>query len=221
MNLKRLIQELPKEATKMKKKHYTNAYVSVVAILLSCLGAISIGFATWIISKDDTSTISGEIEADKVNTNINGVNITPSCFSMGHYYYDTTTSSSSIVHSITGILSYEITINKNVLNQAIISDDALTLSLNLTFAKTIENESQNLSIFEEPTYLSSVSYDESPKLHEVTSDNKAVMLTIEEDVSGFNGTITKILSFSFTQQLVAKFYDIMRGGKFYLNVEAD
>jgi hypothetical protein len=200
----------------MRKRFYTGAYVSIAAILLSCLGAISVGFATWIISQGDTSTVTGDIDADKVNTNINGVAIIPSCFTMGHYYYDASASGSTVTHSTTGTLSYDISITKNLIDKTIIPNNTLTLSMTLTFAN---ESSENLPIFKS-AYLSGVNYGGSAFNDYVLADPyQSVTIEIEEDVSG-SGAINKTLSFVFSQQLVARYYSAMRGGKFYLNVEA-
>lgn len=198
-------------------KHFTGAYVSVAVILLSCLGAISVGFATWVISQGDISTATGDIDADKVNTNINGVTITPSCFTMGHYHYETV-GNSSVSHSTTGTLSYVISIDKNALDRDIISNNTLSLSLVLTFA---DSRTANLDFFKS-AYIDSVTYDNNSLQGQYTlaSPYRALSLTIQEDVSG-SGAINKTLSFVFNQQLIARYGSAMRGGKFYLNVEAD
>ena len=201
----------------MRMKHFTGAYVSVAVILLSCLGAISVGFATWVISQGDISTTTADIDADKVNTNINGLSITPSCFTMGHYHYENV-DNASVSHSTTGTLSYAISIDKDALDKSIISNNTLTLSMVLTFA---DSTGANLPIFR-PSYIDSVTYNSNSLSGQYTLTNpyKSLSLTIGEDVSG-TGTIEKTLSFVFNQQLVARYSSAMRGGKFYLSVEAD
>ena len=203
----------------MKRKHLTGAYVSAVAILLSCVGAISVGFATWVISQGDISTASGDINADKVDTNINGLTITPSCFTLGHYHYETV-SSSSVTHSTTGTLSYEISINKSLLDKAIIPNNLLSLSFTLTFADSTGN---NMAIFKD-SYLNDITYSHGglSEQYALSSPYTSVSVSIEEDVSGNeNEPISGTLSFTFTQQLVARYGVAMKGGTFYLNVEAN
>ena len=203
----------------MRKRFYTGAYVSIVAILLSCLGAISVGFATWVISQGDISTASGDINADKVDTNINGLTIIPSCFTLGHYHYETV-SSSSVAHSTTGTLSYEISINKRLLDKAIIPNNLLSLSLTLTFADLAGN---NMPIFKDG-YLSDITYSHGglSEQYALSSPYTSANVSIEEDVSGNeNEPVRGTLSFTFTQQLVARFGVAMKGGTFYLSVEAN
>jgi len=215
----------------MKQKHLTGAYVSIAAILLSCLGAISVGFSTWIISQGDNASASGNINADSVNS-MEGVTITSNCFTIGHYHYENhnITSSNPGYYVENGNLIYTLTINPiTVRNKAnLATTNTLKITTTITFSKLNKT---NLAIFKN-AYLSSISYKQDSGTetildsgtgelqYNLASPYESVSYYFNVDVSG-NGTIVIVLTYTFTQQLVARYYKEMIGGSFYLALEGD
>ena len=214
----------------MSKKHFTSAYVSIAAILLSCLGAISVGFSTWIISQGDSASASGNINADSINS-MEGITVAANCFTMGHYHYENSniTSSNPGYYVENGNLIYTLTINPaTVRNKATL---ATTNTLKISTTTTFSKDKANLAIFKD-AYLSSISYKKDSETetnlgsgtgvlqYNLVSPYESVSYYFNVDVSG-NDTIVIVLTYKFTQQLVARYYEEMIGGSFYLALEGD
>ena len=194
----------------MKKKLYTSTYVSVAAILLSCLGAISVGFATWVISQGDEASATGNINADTIDTKISGVTIeNTEVFEIGHYFFK---NGSTYLNNESGYLSYTITYNPTTIGKASIS-----LSCGLSFSTKTGN---SLPIFKSD-YLTNVKYDDENQspLDFSSSNNTGVIFTLSQSLSGTE-SFSKTLRFQFNNKLVAKYGDDMKQGTFYLRLEA-
>lgn len=185
----------------MKKKHFAGAYVSVTAILLSCLGAVSVGFASWVITQGDSSTATGTIHADSIDTNINGLNIAsngPLTFS--HYFFQSASNSNQFNQEYATIV-YTI---------SYANDGSLPLDGSLSF-------SSGLALFN-ATYLTSVKFgaEEGSNLnYEFASNHDAIT---------FNITATSTpqhLRIQISNKMIAKYGDEMKNGKFYLRLEAE
>lgn len=195
----------------MKHKHFTSTYVSVAAILLSCLGAISVGFASWVISQGDNANTIGNINADSVNTSISGVSVSKSeVFEIGKYFFR---NGNTYLNNESGLLSYSITYSPSVIGKS-----SITLSCSLSFSTS---GGESLAIFKS-NYLTSVKYDGATQatLDFATSNNKAVEFSITQSLSG-NDSFSKSLEFTFNNKLIAKYGDDMADGTFYLRLEAE
>lgn len=196
----------------MKTKHFTSAYVSVAVILLSCLGAISVGFATWVISQGDTANPSGTIKADSVDVGINGISITASSvFQYGHYFFKG--NSNTYKNNNEGQLVYTIQYDPNT-----IEEESLDLLCSLSFSDANGN---SMAIFNN-TYLTEVEYNTTPiaQLDFNSSNNTGVGFGFTQAISG-TSTISSELVFTFSNKLIAKYGEDMAGGTFYLRLETN
>ena len=208
MNSEKSIPESPKEATNMKKKYYTSTYVSVAAILLSCLGAISVGFATWVISQGDSTSANGTINADTIDTNIKGVSIVGEPLAIGHYHFDNGNGNYSTTANLTYKISYDV-------SEIILSNTTtMTLRGSLSFGEGLE-------IFNN-TYFTGVTYDATPATFNYHESNTAIEFTITQSIpNNVDDINNKELKFTINNKLVAKYGSQMDGGSFYLRLEVD
>lgn len=199
----------------MSKKHFANTYITLAAILLSCVGTVSIGFATWIISQDDSSTASGVINADAFDTNIKGLGITASTpLTFAHYHY---ISEGSLYDY--GTLTYTISFDVSEINAT-----SLNILGSLSF-------SDSMPIFKE-LYMSdygdnsikAITYDgnEIPSSSiNFLSNSTGVEFAFTQSIG--ENDFNKSLSFTFNNKLIAKYgQDLIEDGKtFFLRLEAE
>lgn len=187
----------------MKKRFLTSSLVSISAILLSCVGAISVGFASWIISQGDAVTTTGNINADTINTNIKGVSIVGEPLTIGHYHYDNGNGS----YSDTTTLTYKISYTKSLINVS-----SMTLKGSLSFGN-------GLTIFKSD-YFESITYDSvavTPSYHQ---SETAVEFTITQAI-GNSDIPNKELVFEINNKMIAKWGSQMDGSSFYLRLEVE
>ena len=201
----------------MKFKHLTGAYVSIAAILLSCLGAISIGFSTWIISQEDSASTNGKINADDINTKIEGVTVSSnSIIEYGHYFFN---QGASYEARSTATIIYSISYN----GEEIVEDDdtnvALSLSCSLSFGDG------TLPLFVKNTYITSIKYNSIEIIEQpttvFTSNNDAVEFKISETIIDSTYSASKSLEITLSNRMIAKYGVDMNEGTFYLRLEAE
>ena len=193
----------------MAKKRFNHVHMAILAMLLSCMGLVSVGFASWIISQGDQATTSGTIGADDVNTNINGVSVTVgSVFEMGHYHFK---NGNDYLNQNTGVLTYNISYDVSEIDKSILTDNNLVLSCSLSFG-------DGLAIFKS-TYINSIIYNSNAITPTYISGNTAMEFTITQAIG--NSDINNVpLTFTFNNKLVAKYGADMADGSFYLRLEA-
>ena len=191
------------------KKHHSRVYISILAMLLSCAGLVSVGFASWIISQGDSTSTSGDIRADDVNTNINGVSITVgSVFEIGHYHFK---NGNSYFNQNTGLLTYNISYDVSEIDNSILTDNKLVLFCSLSFG-------EGLPIFK-TNYVNSVTYNSDAVTPTYISGNTAMEFTITQTI-GSSDINNVPLTFTFNNKLIAKYGADMTDGSFYLRLEA-
>ena len=193
----------------MAKKRFNHVHMAILAMLLSCMGLVSVGFASWIISQGDQATTSGTIGADDVNTNINGVSVTVgSVFEIGHYHFK---NGNDYLNQNTGVLTYNISYDVSEIDKSILTDNNLVLSCSLSFG-------DGLAIFKS-TYINSIIYNSNAITPTYISGNTAMEFTITQAIG--NSDINNVpLTFTFNNKLVAKYGADMADGSFYLRLEA-
>ena len=193
----------------MAKKRFNHVHMAILAMLLSCMGLVSVGFASWIISQGDQATTSGTIGADDVNTNINGVSVTVgSVFEIGHYHFK---NGNDYLNQNTGVLTYNISYDVSEIDKSILTDNNLVLSCSLSFG-------DGLAIFKS-TYINSITYNSNAITPTYISGNTAMEFTITQAIG--NSDINNVpLTFTFNNKLVAKYGADMADGSFYLRLEA-
>ena len=195
--------------TNMKRKHSNNVQMAILATLLSSAGLISVGFASWIISQGSSTTATGNINADDVNTNINGVSVTVgSVFDIGHYHFK---NGNSYYNQNTGLLTYNISYDVSEIDTSLLTSNNLVLSCSLSFG-------DGLAIFKSD-YVNSVAYNSNTITPTYISGNTAIEFTITQNIG--DSDINNVpLSFTFNNKLIAKYGEDMAGGSFYLRLEA-
>ena len=195
--------------TNMKRKHSNNVQMAILATLLSSAGLISVGFASWIISQGSSTTATGNINADDVNTNINGVSVTVgSVFEIGHYHFK---NGNSYYNQNTGLLTYNISYDVSEIDTSLLTSNNLVLSCSLSFG-------DGLAIFKSD-YVNSVAYNSNTITPTYISGNTAIEFTITQNIG--DSDINNVpLSFTFNNKLIAKYGEDMAGGSFYLRLEA-
>lgn len=193
----------------MKRKHSNNVQMAILATLLSSAGLISVGFASWIISQGSSTTATGNINADDVNTNINGVSVTVgSVFEIGHYHFK---NGNSYYNQNTGLLTYNISYDVSEIDTSLLTSNNLVLSCSLSFG-------DGLAIFKSD-YVNSVAYNSNTITPTYISGNTAIEFTITQNIG--DSDINNVpLSFTFNNKLIAKYGEDMAGGSFYLRLEA-
>ena len=193
----------------MAKKRFNHVHMAILAMLLSCMGLVSVGFASWIISQGDQATTSGTIGADDVNTNINGVSVTVgSVFEIGHYHFK---NGDSYLNQNTGVLTYNISYDVSEIDKSILTNNNLVLSCSLSFG-------EGLPIFKS-TYVNSITYNSNAVTPTYISGNTAMEFTITQTIG--DSDINNVpLTFTFNNKLVAKYGADMADGSFYLRLEA-
>lgn len=193
----------------MAKKRFNHVHMAILAMLLSCMGLVSVGFASWIISQGDQATTSGTIGADDVNTNINGVSvIVGSVFEIGHYHFK---NGDSYLNQNTGVLTYNISYDVSEIDKSILTNNNLVLSCSLSFG-------EGLPIFKS-TYVNSITYNSNAVTPTYISGNTAMEFTITQTIG--DSDINNVpLTFTFNNKLVAKYGADMADGSFYLRLEA-
>ncbi len=193
----------------MMKKRFNHVSMAILAMFLSCAGLISVGFASWIISQGDSKTASGNINADDVNTNINGVSIAVgSVFEIGHYHFK---NGNSYFNQNTGLLTYNISYDVSKIDNSILTDNKLVLFCSLSFG-------EGLPIFK-TNYVNSVTYNSDAVTPTYISGNTAMEFTITQTI-GSSDINNVPLSFTFNNKLIAKYGNDMKDGLFYLRLEA-
>ena len=193
----------------MMKKRFDHVGMAILAMFLSCAGLTSVGFASWIISQGDSTSATGNIGADDVNTNINGVSVTvASVFEIGHYHFK---NGNTYLNEDTGVLSYNISYDVSEIDKSILTNNNLVLSCSLSFG-------EGLSIFKSD-YINSITYNSSAITPTYISGNTAIEFTITQTIG--NTDISNIpLTFTFNNKLIAKYGNDMADGSFYLRLEA-
>lgn len=193
----------------MIKKPKNHVYVTILAMLLSCAGLISVGFASWVISQSDSESTSGNIAADEIDTNIDGVSISVgSVFEIGHYHYK---NGNSYNNQNTGVLTYNISYDVSEIKTSLLTSNTLRLSCSLSFGN-------GLACFKSD-YVNSVTYNSSAITPTYITGNTAMEFTINQ-VIGSSDINNVPLTFTFNNKLVAKYGASMAGGSFYLRLEA-
>lgn len=187
----------------MKKRFLTSSLISISAILLSCVGAISVGFASWIISQGDAVTTTGNINADTIDTNIKGVTIVGEPLAIGHYHYDDGEGN----YTDTATLTYKISYTKSLIAVA-----SLRLKGSLSFGN-------GLTIFKSD-YFESIKYDGTDISANYHTSETAVEFTINQAI-GSEDIPNKQLTFEINNKMIAKWGSQMDGGSFYLRLEVE
>ena len=180
----------------MKVKRMAGAYVSLAATLLSALGAISVGFATWAVSKGDQSTVTGNVVADAY-TSIDGLNVSSSSvLTYGRYFFK---NGESTYTGDSATITYSIQYT---------GGSSITLRGFLSFGS-------GLAIFNS-TYITNVTFGGSTATYSFVQNNQSV------EISGLSATsISQNLVFTISNKIIAKHGSEMNGGLFYLSLEAD
>lgn len=200
----------------MKKRFYTGAYVSVAAILLSSLGAISVGFATWVISQSDSISAIGNISADTMDTKINGISVSSdTSITYGHYFFD---QGNNYEARSTATITYTISYNGNDIIKDNSTNVSLTLSCSLSFGDG------TLPLFVKDMYIKSIKYNSTEIIDQsttsFTANNNAVEFYISETITSSSYTASKNLEIEISNKMIAKYGEDMDGGTFYLRLEA-
>lgn len=180
----------------MKTKRMAGAYVSLTATLLSALGAVSIGFASWAVSKGDQSTATGNVTADAY-TSIDGLSISSSSvLTYGRYFFKT---GESTYTGETATITYSIQYT---------GGSSIVLRGFLSFGS-------GLAIFNS-TYITNVTFGGSTATYSFTQNNQSV------EISGLSATSSsQNLVFTISNKMIAKYGSEMNSGTFYLSLEAD
>ena len=178
-------------------------------MFLSCAGLISVGFASWIISQGSSASASGNINADEVSSNIDGVSVTlGSVFEIGHYHFK---NGNTYLNEDIGVLTYNISYDVSEIDSSILTNNNLVLSCSLSFG-------EGLAIFKSD-YINSVTYNSSAITPTYITGNTAIEFTITQTIG--DSDINNVpLSFTFNNKLIAKYGADMADGSFYLRLEA-
>ena len=191
----------------MKKRFLTSSLVSISAILLSCVGAISVGFASWIISQEtDPVTANGVINADTIDTNIKGVTITGEPIIIGHYHFD----DGNGVYSETANLIYKI--SYDVSEISLTGTSTMNLKGSLSFG-------DGLALFKSD-YFDAATYDSSALSYSYHTSNTAIEFTFSQTI-GNEDINDKELVFTINNKMIAKYGSQMDGKSFYLRLEVE
>ena len=190
-------------------KRNSRTTITILAMLLTCAGLVSVGFASWIISQGDQATASGNINADDVNSNINGVSVTVgSVFEIGHYHFK---NGNSYYNQNTGLLTYNISYDVSEIDTSLLTNNNLVLSCSLSFG-------DGLACFKSD-YVNSVTYNSNAITPTYISGNTAMEFTITQTI-GASDINNVPLTFTFNNKLIAKYGDDMVNESFYLRLEA-
>ena len=108
-------------------KRNSRTTITILAMLLTCAGLVSVGFASWIMGQEsDSKVATGDINADEVNSNINGVTVTVgSVFEIGHYHFK---NGNSYYNQNTGLLTYNISYDVSEIDTSLLTSNTLKLS---------------------------------------------------------------------------------------------
>ena len=193
----------------MMNKRFNHVSMAILAMFLSCAGLISVGFASWIISQGSSASASGNINADEVSSNIDGVSVTlGSVFEIGHYHFK---NGNTYLNEDIGVLTYNISYDVSEIDSSILTNNNLVLSCSLSFG-------EGLAIFKSD-YINSVTYNSSAITPTYITGNTAIEFTITQTIG--DSDINNVpLSFTFNNKLIAKYGADMADGSFYLRLEA-
>lgn len=193
----------------MMNKRFNHVSMAILAMFLSCAGLISVGFASWIISQGSSASASGNINADEVSSNIDGVSVTlGSVFEIGHYHFK---NGNTYLNEDIGVLTYNISYDVSEIDSSILTNNNLVLSCSLSF-------DEGLAIFKSD-YINSVTYNSSAITPTYITGNTAIEFTITQTIG--DSDINNVpLSFTFNNKLIAKYGADMADGSFYLRLEA-
>lgn len=190
-------------------KRNSRIYVTILAVLLSCAGLVSVGFASWIISQEtDPVSVTGDINADTVDTNIDGLSISGSPMRIAHYHYDDGNSNYSDI----GYLTYSIDFDVSEIDKNLLNNNIMTLSGSLSFGT-------GLAIFKSD-YVESITYDSSAVSYNFITGETAIEFTISQTI-GNSDINDKELVFAFNNKMIAKYGASMAGDAFYLRLEVE
>lgn len=182
----------------MKKRNYTSAYVSISAILLSCIGAISVGFASWIISQGDATSVTGTINADNIDPKIAGLTINSSGpLTYSHYFFQNPNNTDEF-NQDSATITYTIYFTG--------ASGSLEFDGSLSFGT-------GLHVFNS-TYIS-VKLGNEDLNHTFTTNNDAVKFSITAT------STPQDLKFVISNKMIAKYGAEMNQKSFYLSLEAD
>lgn len=188
------------------KKIKVYSWVCAITAVLCSTSVISIGFATWAVTKGDISgPISGSITADNIDTNIQGVTVTPAVFTMGHYYFEEVDGSNNISYATTGVLSYSLTFDSTKINSDYLSGSNMNIKFTL-------NYTNDLAIFTNELF-------EGVKVDSV-SESVTPSTTYVEFTKQVSVNSGHTISYEFSHLIVPRFKNTMIGGSFHLKLEA-
>ena len=192
------------------KKIRIYSWICALTAVLCSLSAISIGFATWAVTKDDINdSTHGSISADYIDSNIEGLSITSTVFTMGHYFFEEENASNELVHSETGDLIYTLTFS-DVDSSCLINSTDIKLKITL-------NYTNDLTIFGDN--LNGVYFDSSVS-KETYSTGTSTSIVIFEKQFNVVSASTHTIKYEFNNLLVANYATAMAGGSFHLRLEA-
>ena len=183
----------------MKHINRTNVYITISAILLSCLGTISIGFSTWIISQKDEASASGNIQADIVDSNIAGLTVvTNRNLIYGRYFYQNPANQNKY-DSEFGSIIYSLKYDG--------SNSSITLDASLSFGTGLE-------LFK-PEYLTEIKYNNDGITYSYSDNHDAVTFNIEAVAT------SRDLVFTFSNKMIIDYGNELNSNSFYLRLESD
>lgn len=191
------------------RRQSNHVRMALLAMLLSCAGLVSVGFASWIISQGDQATASGTIGADEVDSKINGVSVSvASVFEIGHYHFK---NGNTYLNQNTGVLTYNISYDVSEIDTSLLTNNTLELSCSLSFG-------EGLACFKSD-YVNGVAYNSNAITPTYISGNTAMEFTIAQTI-GASDINNVPLTFTFNNKLIAKYGEDMANGSFYLRLEA-
>ena len=187
--------------------------ITILTMTFSIISLISIGFSSWTMSLTDDESFILPIDADSVNFNLQGVNVTvDSVFSISNYFFDNGNGDVSE----NGYLIYSLNVDQSNLDSSfifsnkLVVDGSICLEPSASFTEGFEKA--ELGTYSGGSYsYNTVSCN--------TSSSSIVFFPLSMPVTIGGGTITYKLKFTFNRYLCDNYASILNGSKFVLRLE--
>lgn len=199
---------------KKAKKKFETSVVSIVTLLASVIGLVSIGFSSWNISHSDNATTQGEVAADAV-VYFSGVRISSiTSFTCGHYSFG-----NSSTFSRTGEITYTICVTPYSLDDlsksALRTEEGLTLYAKFNSLFAVFNKANgNYTIFEgvdsdgDPSLTNITNCIPTEDYNEIYFSFTIPQMTDSQLNSGAGVSFDYNLTFTFNNRLLLKDYGV-------------
>lgn len=189
-------------------KRYKTLIVSIIALVGGSTSLFSVGFSSWIVSKNDNIVNSGGINVDNVFMMTGFSLIESSGFNYDTYFYISNGNKSS-----TGNLTFTFDINPNK-----IDDDFKSTVVNNNYSFTIYGKlsfSIEMNNDNAANYISNIYWNSSAANYSGKSNNIYFSKTVE--ISTTSNTQASLV-FTFNNGLIGKYADTLIDNMFKLEL---